>query len=289
MNTELLNRGRTHGTGAPLAWWGTAEFPGITSNTGCTATIVMDPCKSSTGGYAKPVGFDIVFEPKLARCMIIDSAMLRWLGCDRGNATIPSLAVKHALMHQYLLDASTCPPRAISFTLEGEHVSEPESASRGRSKRTESSETAAQILLAEIRATTGLTFEEIAPLMGVSRRSVQLWRAGEPISARKEVRLRNLVECLRDLAKHDPGKARQMLFDRTVDGLRPYDVLSEGQFDIAFSMLAGVAPPTDLRARAVRLNIPPAPPLLPRLSAVNDGSPGTGGRADLRRSRRLKS
>lgn len=51
--------------------------------------------------------------------------------------------------------------------------------------RAPASLTSAQEALAEIRAISALTNEEIAPLAGVSRRSIQAWVAGESISARK--------------------------------------------------------------------------------------------------------
>jgi len=55
-------------------------------------------------------------------------------------------------------------------------------------------QTAATELLDRIQKVSGLTLEMIAPLAGVSRRSLQSWRRGAAISRRKEERLRVLAD-----------------------------------------------------------------------------------------------
>jgi transcriptional regulator with XRE-family HTH domain len=149
-------------------------------------------------------------------------------------------------------------------------------------------ETVAQKLVQDIRKKSGLTLEEIAPLVGVSRRSLQTWRAGGAISARKEQRLRDIADTLESLDQKDAEGLRRLLFDRANHGVRPYDLLAEGQFDAAYSAVTGQAAPDDLVRRRSNASLPPAASLLARVSIRNEGPSGTSGRVDLLRSRRLK-
>ena len=148
--------------------------------------------------------------------------------------------------------------------------------------------TLAQALLARIQSLSGLTLEEIAPLLGVSRRSLQNWRAKRRISARKEQRLRDLADTFKSLPPVEANKMRRTLLDRILGSVRPYDLLAEGRFDAAYSMITRSAAPAHLVARAAKPTVPPAPSLGDRLSIRNDGLPFPGDRVDLRRSKRLK-
>lgn len=99
--------------------------------------------------------------------------------------------------------------------------------------------TAAQRAVAELRALSGLTNEEIAPLAGVSRRGLQAWIAGTAISARKEQRLRALVEAVHALAGRDGTATRMRLLDRVPGCVRPYDLMAEGRFEAAVDLALG--------------------------------------------------
>ena len=74
--------------------------------------------------------------------------------------------------------------------------------------------TPATRLLERIKNASDLTFENIAPLAGVSRRSVQSWRAGEAISQRNEERLRALAEAIETIAAENPLNVRERLMER---------------------------------------------------------------------------
>ena len=124
---------------------------------------------------------------------------------------------------------SSRPPFIVQLASERPTEAAPSPASR----------TAAQAAIAEIRAVSGLTNEEIAPLAGVSRRSIQAWVAGEPISARKENRLRALLEAIRDLAGADSQMTRGRLLDRVLGNVRAYDLLAEGRFEEAVDLASG--------------------------------------------------
>jgi hypothetical protein len=147
---------------------------------------------------------------------------------------------------------------------------------------------AAQSLLANIQSRSGLTLEEIAPLLGVSRRSLQHWRAHGRISARKEQRLRDLADTLISFPASDATEMRGKLLDRISGGVRAYDLLAEGRFDSAYSMIARSPAPAHLVARSVKPSVPSAISMIDRLSGRDDGPPLPTSRVNLRRSRRLK-
>jgi hypothetical protein len=148
--------------------------------------------------------------------------------------------------------------------------------------------TPAQKLIEDIRIISRLTLEEIAPLAGVSRRSLQHWRAGGVISARKEQRLRDLGDTLGMLGQNDAVEVRRRLFERTSHGVRPYDLLAEGRFDAAYLLLTGREATIDIAARNQLPSLPLAPELIARMSIRDGGPVGTSGRVDLSRSRSLK-
>jgi hypothetical protein len=155
-------------------------------------------------------------------------------------------------------------------------------------RRAPSKDVASQSLLSTVQSRSGLTLEEIAPLLGVSRRSLQHWRAGGRISARKEQRLRDLADTLNSLPALAASEMRGKLLDRTSDGVRAYDLLAEGRFDSAYSMITGSPTPAHLVARSIKPTMPSAPSLMDRLSIRDDGPSLPTSRVNLRQSRRLK-
>ena len=132
-----------------------------------------------------------------------------------------------------------------------------------------------------------LTLEELAPLVGVSRRSLQNWRTGDPISARKEHRLREALSALENLPASDPEQRRQILFARRAGGLRVYDLFSEGRFAAA-AHLAEMSPEV-VADESLALNFwNRGPSLAVRVDLIDAPASGTEGRVNLRRSARFK-
>jgi hypothetical protein len=155
-------------------------------------------------------------------------------------------------------------------------------------KRTLHDQTTAQVLVAKVQSLSGLTLEEIAPLVGVSRRSIQNWRAQRRISARKEQRLRDIADVLNLLSFSNAAEARRKLLDRVPENVRPYDLLAEGRFVAAYRMITGAAAvPANLEAE-FKTELSPAESLVARLSNRDDGPPFKAQRVDLSRSKRLK-
>jgi hypothetical protein len=208
-----------------------------------------------------------------------------WSFADWHRAFGPTL-VDNALVQRLVVEsrATTVPQHVRIYW----HKLRPGPAHRLPASTTSAAQSLAQSLLSEVQSLSGLTLEEIAPLLGVSRRSLQNWRAQRPISARKEQRLRHLADTLRSLPVGGAGNARRILLDRKPGRVRPYDLLGEGRFDVAYTTITGAAAPAHLAAFSTHPLLPPTVPVLARLSNRDDDSPSSRGRVDLRRSRRLK-
>lgn len=99
--------------------------------------------------------------------------------------------------------------------------------------------TLAQAAIEEIKALSGLTNELIAPLVGVSRRSLQAWIAGESISQPREQRLLELRATLRTLDAGNADATYRRLMDRAPGRVRVYDLLASGRFDTAVDIATG--------------------------------------------------
>jgi len=102
--------------------------------------------------------------------------------------------------------------------------------------------TPAMRLLERIKNASGLTLESIAPLAGVSRRSVQSWRAGDAISQRNEEHLCALAEAIDTIAAADPLRVRERLMERVSGSIRIYDLLAEGRYEDAIARTRGTRP-----------------------------------------------
>ncbi|CAL74385.1 hypothetical protein BRADO0438 [Bradyrhizobium sp. ORS 278] len=139
-------------------------------------------------------------------------------------------------------------------------------------------------LVDQVQVKSGMTLEEVAPLLGVTRRSLQHWRKGKAISTRKERRLRALVDALSLLPAESPALRRRRLLERRPDGVRPYDLLAEGQFGAAHALMTG----DEVRLPNSIKSVSPSLTAVTRLSTLSDGPSSVLGKLDVRRSARLK-
>ncbi|MGH8558540.1 MAG: helix-turn-helix domain-containing protein [Blastocatellia bacterium] len=141
-------------------------------------------------------------------------------------------------------------------------------------------------LIKEIRESSGLTLEMIAPLLGVSRRSIQSWKAGEPISVRKEERLRELAGAIKKMSQGKPKETQNLLLERIPGTPRIYDLLAERRFETAI---------TRAKAREKFKPIYSDQSLIfshvlldAQIAAADDGPSEQTGQIDRKVSRRLK-
>jgi transcriptional regulator with XRE-family HTH domain len=131
-------------------------------------------------------------------------------------------------------------------------------ASRPRSASTE---------LQELRRLSGLTWDQLARLFGVDRRSLHFWASGKPLSPHNEERLQRLLATIRKLDQGRATENRARLLGACVNGIIPFDLLVEGRFDEVLALLGPgssrsrvQAAPLSAEARLTRK--PPAPTAL---------------------------
>ena len=118
----------------------------------------------------------------------------------------------------------------------------------------------------ELRRLSGLTWDHLARLLGVTRRSLHFWASGHPASAKNEERLYRVLAAVRRADRGGASKNRAMLFDER-DGVVPFDLLERGEYD---RFLAVVGPgsgrrqatPKPLSAEARSTRKPPPPEML---------------------------
>lgn len=91
--------------------------------------------------------------------------------------------------------------------------------------------------IAELRMVSGLTWDQIARLLGVSRRSVHFWASGEPVRASHHERVQRLLAVMRQIDRGTASENRALLLSAGVDGALPFDVLADGRFEEALELM----------------------------------------------------
>ena len=117
--------------------------------------------------------------------------------------------------------------------------------------------------ISELRRMSGLTWEQLGQLFGVSRRSVHFWASGRPMNAVHERRLFEILDIVRQADHGDARRNRAALLAVSA-GRAPFDLLVAGAFNEARARLGrgeadGRVEPGDLdaSARAERTPLPP--------------------------------
>lgn len=117
--------------------------------------------------------------------------------------------------------------------------------------------------IAELRRISGLTWDQLGQLFGVTRRSVHFWASGKPLNAANEERLFRALDVLRACNRGDPRATRRALVEAS-GGITALDLLITERFDEARAMLGeGALRPEsaraelDVEAKAARKPLPP--------------------------------
>lgn len=137
--------------------------------------------------------------------------------------------------------------------------------------------------LMELRRLSGLTWDQLARLFEVSRRSLHFWASGKPLNAVNEEHLHRLLATMRELDRGSARENRSLILGVRDDGTMPFDLLVDGQYDYVLALLGpGRAParpqrtPLSVEARSARRPRPPDE----FVGALQDHAPekGTKGR-----------
>jgi DNA-binding XRE family transcriptional regulator len=119
--------------------------------------------------------------------------------------------------------------------------------------------------IAEVRRISGLTWEELAATMRVSRRTLHLWANGRPIAAANEERLARLLATVRSVDRGTARATRSVIMDPTgSDEHLPLDLLAQQRFDDFIALVgrgSGRAdgPSLTLSAASRATRTPPSP------------------------------
>lgn len=110
------------------------------------------------------------------------------------------------------------------------------SVGRAQSEATGETESTGAAIM-ELRRLSGLTWDQLARLFGVSRRSLHFWASGKLLNASNEERLRRVLAVIRTGDRGFAAKNRTLLLEDR-DGVVPFDLLARGEYD-AFAALIG--------------------------------------------------
>lgn len=102
----------------------------------------------------------------------------------------------------------------------------------------ESSDTA----INELRRRSGLTWEQLARIFGVARRSIHFWASGKPMNAANEERLGRLLAVIRYIDRGTARETRMALVTALPEGGIPFELLLSDAFDeVAERLGPGIA------------------------------------------------
>lgn len=112
----------------------------------------------------------------------------------------------------------------------------------------------------ELRRLTGLTWDQVAQLFGVSRRSVHHWAGGKDMSAENERHLESVLSWLHGINRGTALLNRRALFAVDTSGVSAFDLLVLRDYPSALNML-GIA--ADAPRQAARPSRVPSNRVLP--------------------------
>lgn len=95
----------------------------------------------------------------------------------------------------------------------------------------------------ELRKTSGLTWEQVAKLFNVSRRSIHFWASGQPLASDNEEKLNRLLGVIRYIDRGSASLNRKLLLNPNADGELPLDQLRAGEYDKVRENLGRGNPP----------------------------------------------
>lgn len=95
----------------------------------------------------------------------------------------------------------------------------------------------ASVAISELRRLSGLTWEQLARLFRVSRRSLHFWASGKAMTPANEEHLQRLIVVLRKVDRGSSAANRTALITADRNGVVPFDLLADERYDFALAML----------------------------------------------------
>jgi DNA-binding transcriptional regulator YiaG len=118
--------------------------------------------------------------------------------------------------------------------------------------------------IGELRRLSGLTWDQLARMFGVSRRSLHFWASGKPMAPINEEHLQRVLAVVRKIDRGAASANRSALLGVGEDGSIPFDLLVARQYERVLSLLGPgdarrvSSPKLSEEARAARAPRPPA-------------------------------
>lgn len=141
----------------------------------------------------------------------------------------------------------------------------------------------------ELRLISGLTWDELGQLLGVSRRSLHFWASGKPLSAQNEERVTRLLAVVRFIDRGNARNNRKALLGAE-SGETAFNLLAAQRFEEVCALLGpGARRPAPARAplspEAKAARLPLSPETL--VDAENDPAHRGSGRVRIARTVRV--
>lgn len=89
----------------------------------------------------------------------------------------------------------------------------------------------------ELRRLTGMTWDQLARLFGVARRTVHFWASGKMLNAGNEEKLHRVLATIRRIDRGTARANRNVLFTARSDGILPFDLLQDERYSEATDFL----------------------------------------------------
>ena len=177
----------------------------------------------------------------------------------------PSLSVIMAGGALSVAGTSSAEPTAIwgePYTLD----SDPTSSGPSRvavATQTEVGTEATRKAVSELRRISGLTWQQLARLFGVSRRSVHFWASGRPLNTANHERLMRVLDVVRQADRGTARGTRAALL-ATREGATAFEMLADQRFEEAGAALGRgrtrLVPALTQLSEAARTARKPLPP-----------------------------
>lgn len=143
----------------------------------------------------------------------------------------------------------------------------------------------------ELRRLSGMTWEQLANLFDVSRRTVHFWASGKSLNSHNEEKLYRILAIVRQIDRGSAQENRDLLFTAQAGGDIPIDLLRAGYYEDVLRLLGTTAierralTPLSESARSMRM--PNRPELL--VGALQDRVQIGAGRSRVARTVRVKN
>jgi len=115
----------------------------------------------------------------------------------------------------------------------------------------------------ELRRLSGMTWDQLAALFDVSRRTVHFWASGKALNAANEMRLYRILSTVRRIDRGSAQENRDALLSAQADGIVPMDLLRADHYvEVIDALGEGIGQqfaltPLSPAARAARMPMKP--------------------------------